>query len=157
LVKFLLISLVTVLLCRPSAAWAIQAHGGVEGLYAHQMAHFFFAFSMGLLIYWLRKRRLVSIRGWRYIQYAAIWFIVWNADAVVGHWLEEQSGLVDSQRIGLMRISLSMVAGFEWLGPVYYLVKLDHLLCVPAMLCLFLGLRWLLQSPASSDHRGGAS
>ncbi|MBI5064344.1 MAG: hypothetical protein HZB87_12980 [Desulfatitalea sp.] len=155
--RFLLISLVSVLLCRPSAAWAIQAHGGVEGLYAHQMAHLFFAFSMGLLIYWLRKRRLISIRGWRYIQYAAIWFIVWNADAFLGHWLEEQSGLVETQRIGMMRISLNMTPGFEWLGLVYYLVKLDHLLCVPAMLCLFLGLRWLLQAPAASDTRRGAS
>ena len=157
MVKFLLISLWAVLLCRPSAAWAIQAHGGAEGVYAHQMAHLFFAFSMGLLIYWLRKRRLISIRGWRYIQYAAIWFIIWNADAFAGHWLEEQSELIETQRIGLMRISLSMAPGFEWLGPVYYLVKLDHLLCVPAMLCLFLGLRWLLQSPAASGNRRGAS
>lgn len=146
--KFLLISLLSALLIRPSTAWALQAHGGVEGVYAHQMAHLFFAFSMGLLIYWLRKRRLISIKGWRYIQYAALWFIAWNTDAIIGHWLEEQSGLVATQRIGVMRISLNMTPGFEWLGPVFYLVKLDHLLCVPAMLCLFLGLRRLLQEPS---------
>ncbi|MBI5551225.1 MAG: hypothetical protein HY911_06920 [Desulfobacterales bacterium] len=146
--KLLLISLMMALLCRPSAAWAIQAHGGVEGVYVHQMAHLFFAFSMGLLIYWLRRRRLVSLKGWRYIQYAALWFIAWNGDAFLGHWLEEQSGLMDSQRIGLMHISLNMAQGFEWLAPVYYLVKLDHLLCVPAMLCLFLGLRRLLREPS---------
>jgi hypothetical protein len=139
---------VAALAARPSAALAIQAHGGVEGVYAHQMAHLFFAFSMGLLIYWLRKRRLISIRGWRSIQYAALWFIAWNADAFVGHWLEEQSGLVESQRIGLMQISLSMAPGFEWLAPVYYLVKLDHLLCVPAMFCLLVGLRRLLREPS---------
>ena len=147
--KLLLICLVTVLLCRPSEAWALQAHGGVEGVYVHQMAHLFFAFSMGLLIYWLRRRRLVSLKGWRYIQYAALWFIAWNGDAFVGHWLEEQSGLVESQRIGVMRISLNMASGFEWLGPLYYLVKLDHLLCVPAMVFLFLGLRWLLRAEAA--------
>jgi hypothetical protein len=155
-VKLLLISLVTVWLCQPSAAWAIQAHGGVEGVYAHQMAHLFFAFSMGLLIYWLRKRRLVSLRGWRYIQYAALCFIFWNGDAFLGHWLEEQSGLVAYQRIGLMHISLSMAQGYEWVGPLYYLVKLDHLLCVPALMFLFLGLRWLLRAsaPPGDDGQG---
>ncbi len=146
--QFLALIPVIMLVWCPSSAWAIQAHSGVEGLYAHQMAHIFFACSMGLLIYWLRRRQLVSIRGWRYIQYAAVWFIAWNADAFLGHWLEEQSALVDSQRIGLMHISLNMTPGYEWLAPVYYLVKLDHLLCVPAMLCLFLGLRRLLREPS---------
>lgn len=136
------------LVCQPSAAWALQAHGGVEGVYAHQMAHLFFAISMVLLIYWLRKRRLVSIPGWRYIQYAAFFFIFWNGDAFVGHWIEELSGLIEYQRIGLMRISLSTAPGYEWLGSLYYAVKLDHLLCVPAMAFLFLGLRWLLREPS---------
>lgn len=148
MVKFLRIGLVTALLCRPAAAWALQAHGGVEGVYVHQMAHLFFVISMVLLIYWLRKRRLVSIRGWRYIQYAAFFFIFWNGDAFVGHWLEELSGLIEYQRIGLMRISLNTAPGYEWLGRLYYLVKLDHLLCVPAMAFLFLGLRWLLREPS---------
>jgi len=155
--QFLPLILAFLLVGRPSSAWAIQAHSGIEGLYAHQMAHLFFAISMGLLIYWLRKRRLISIRGWRYIQYAAIGFIIWNADAFAGHWLEEQSELIETQRIGLMQISFKMAEGFEWLGLVFYLVKLDHLLCVPAMIFLFLGLRWLLHAPSSPDESGGTS
>jgi hypothetical protein len=32
-----------------------------------------------------------------------------------------------------------------WLSTVYYLAKLDHLLCVPAMIFLMLGLRHMLK------------
>jgi len=52
-------------------ALATQAHNAPEGLYAHQLAHVFFIISMGVLIYWLRERKLVQAVGWRYIQYAA--------------------------------------------------------------------------------------
>jgi hypothetical protein len=78
----------------PTTAWATQTHGGLEGLYVHQFAHLFFAFSMGLLIYWLRIRQLVASAAWRSIQYAALFFIAWNCDAMVSHWLVEQSGLI---------------------------------------------------------------
>ena len=72
---------------QPSAVYATQTHGEPEGLFVHQSAHMFFTFTMGLLIYWLRKRGLVSRQGWRHIQYAAIFFIAWNLDAFVSHWL----------------------------------------------------------------------
>lgn len=55
-------------------AGATQVHGGPEGLYVHQIAHFFFMFSMAILIYWLRERRLVQEKGWRFVQYAAFFF-----------------------------------------------------------------------------------
>jgi len=152
-----LLSILLVVLFFPGSAAALQAHGGPEGLYAHQMAHLFFAFSMGLLIYWLRKRRLVELRGWRFIQYAAFFFILWNADAFVGHWLEEQSGLIEIHRIGTMHLRIDAMQGHEWVARLYYLVKLDHLLCVPAMVFLFMGLRRLLRMPVDRDRaKGGA-
>ncbi|MCJ8502254.1 hypothetical protein [Desulfatitalea alkaliphila] len=129
----------------PAPAWAIQSHGGPEGLHAHQMAHLFFGFSMGLLIYWLRKRRLVTEQGWRFIQYGALFFIAWNLNAFFGHWLEEASGLLVTERVGPMHIRITTSEGYGWLGVVFYLVKLDHLLCVPALVCLYLGLRRLLR------------
>ncbi len=135
----------------PGAAWAIQSHSSPEGLYSHQMAHIFFAFSMGLLIYWLRKRDLTASRAWRMIQYAALFFIIWNGVAFAGHWLEEQSGWIEVQRTGLMHIAVFVRRGPESLRWLYYLLKLDHLFSVPAMVFLFLGLRRLLQEPAQEE------
>lgn len=135
-----------VLFCLPAPALAIQSHGGPEGLHAHQMAHLFFAFSMGLLIFWLRRRGLVTEQGWRFIQYGALFFIAWNLNAFFGHWLEELSGLLITERIGPMQIRITTVEGHGWAGVAFYLAKLDHLLCVPALIFLFLGLRRLLRA-----------
>lgn len=129
------------------AAWATQGHGGPEGLYVHQMAHLFFLAGMGLLIFWLRRRRLVASPGWRFIQYACLLFMLWNADAFAVHWLEEQTQLISISRISEWRLLIQTRPGFEWLGAVYYIVKLDHLLCVPALFFLYRGLKRL---PAES-------
>jgi hypothetical protein len=141
----------------PTSAYATQTHGGPEGLVVHQFAHWFFIFSMGLLIYWLRKRRLVSDRGWRYIQYAALFFIFWNLDAFLSHWLLEQSDILMVETIQDRHFRISTSPGLQWLGSIYYLTKLDHLLCVPAMLFLLFGLRRLYHaSSAISDDRESA-
>lgn len=147
-----LFGILIVLFCFPLPAWSFQEHGGPEGLHAHQMAHTFFAFSMGLLIYWLRKRRLVAVQGWRFIQYAAILFVLWNINAFAGHWLEELSGLIDTRRVGLMNLRMVAADGYEWLIPVFYVLKLDHLLCVPALFFLYIGLRRLLHAPAQAEE-----
>ena len=146
-----LLILLFLALCRPAMVFATQAHGGPEGLYVHQIAHLFFAFSMGLLIYWLRKRRLTVVAGWRLIQFSALLFIFWNLDAMVTHWLEEQSALLQIQRSAAMQIRLITESGLNWVAGVYYLTKLDHLLCVPALLLLMLGLRRLLNTPSSPN------
>ena len=138
---------ILLLLGWPACAWATQAHGGPEGLQVHQFAHLFFIFSMGLLIYWLRKRHLVASQGWRFIQYAALFFIIWNLDAFISHWLEEQSALIQIQRIGVLQARITVARGMDWLVAVYYITKLDHLFCVPAMACLYWGLRLLKNAP----------
>ena len=76
------------LLCSAQAAMATQAHGGPEGLYVHQMAHILFIFSLAVLIYWLREHSLIKEPGWRYVQYAAFFLILWNIDAVLAHYLD---------------------------------------------------------------------
>jgi hypothetical protein len=140
----------------PSLARATQGHGGVEGVHVHQFAHLFFIFSMGIFIYWLRKRALVKETGWRYLQYSALFFILWNMDAFTVHLLEEQLVAVKVTAIDALRISVSPPEGFPWLGYIYYLAKLDHLLCVPAMFCLYQALRRLLgASPANGFRSGG--
>jgi hypothetical protein len=137
---------------QPARVYATQTHGGLEGLFVHQIAHLFFIFSMGLLIYWLRKRSLVFRKGWRYIQYAAIFFIAWNLDAFFSHWILEQSGYITVDNIHGLQMRVTTTTGLGWLANVYYLTKLDHLLCVPAMLFLLLGLRRLYRSSLPEKH-----
>jgi hypothetical protein len=126
-------------------ALATQGHGGAEGVWAHQFAHLFFLFSMVLLIYWLRQAGLVKAPGWRYIQYAALFFILWNLDTLLIHFLDEQIHAVSVHNIGGWQIRIDAAGGRTWLAVVYYLGKMDHLLCVPAMICLLVGLRHMLK------------
>jgi hypothetical protein len=127
----------------PPAAVATQGHGGIEGVYAHQMAHLFFIVSMGVLIYWLRDRRLVAAPGWRFIQYSALFFILWNIDAYTVHYIEEQLNVLQIVRRGPWLLEIRAPEGFQWLGLLYYAAKLDHLLCVPALVLLYVGLKRL--------------
>lgn len=139
-----------------SPALATQTHAGPEGLVVHQMAHLFFVLSMGTLAYWLQARGLTARSGWRLIRYAALMLILWNLDAFVAHLLDEQTALVAVERIGNLRLKLTPRPGWEPLAAVYYLVKLDHLLCVPALVFLYFGLRRLLltyEAPAAGRLR----
>jgi hypothetical protein len=141
----------------PVSAGATQMHGGVEGLYIHQLAHLFFAFSMGMFIFWLRKLRLKDAAGWRCIQFAALFFIAWNLDAMASHWLLEQSGLVTIEYTAPLEVHFSVAGGRSWLIPLAYMTKLDHLLCVPAMVLLLKGLRSLLGDETSGGGSGDSA
>ncbi len=126
----------------PDIVLATQTHGGPEGIYAHQIAHLFYILSMGFFIHWLRERRLVEESGWRFIQYAAFFLILWNLDAFLVHFLEQ---------IGLRSVQINAQNGNNGLEELYYFAKLDHLLCVPALLFLYLGLRRLLKASRSGS------
>ena len=137
------IGLTAVLAC-PAVAMATQGHGGLEGLYVHQLSHIFFCISMGILIYWLYARNLTREPGWRCVGISALLFILWSADAFVVHLLDEQLALIQTRNLGGWRLHIDTADGWEWLRPVYYLAKLDHLLCAPAMIFLYLGLHRLM-------------
>jgi len=139
------IGLIGAILLSAEPALATQAHSAPEGLYAHQLAHIFFTVSMGVLIYWLRERQLVQSVGWRYIQYAALFFILWNLDAFSVHLLDEQLAIIDVRRIDPWKISLIAANDSKTLIWLYYAAKLDHLLCVPALLFLYFGLKRLVR------------
>ncbi|MGD9007497.1 MAG: hypothetical protein PVG41_06230 [Desulfobacteraceae bacterium] len=131
------------LLVGATPVWSTQTHGEPEGLVVHQLTHLFFIFSMGLLIYWLRRRNLVKLKAWRYIQYSAMLFILWNIDTFGVHLLDEQVDLIRIQRLDDWYLQIDTAANYRHLGFIYYIAKLDHLLCVPALLCLYLGLKRL--------------
>jgi hypothetical protein len=129
---------------------ATQTHGAPEGLYVHQLAHLFFIVSMGSLEFWLRQRNLVREPGWKYIQLAAILFILWNIDAMVVHFMDEHLDILGITKVDFWHIRIESFQGQYSLAFLYYLLKLDHLLCVPAMFFLYKGLRRLV-----ADGDGG--
>jgi hypothetical protein len=137
----------------PNPVLATQGHGGIEGVYAHQFAHLFFIISMGGLIYWLRQRGLVRERGWQLIQLSAFFFILWNLDAFLVHLLDDQMKIVQMKRIGPWEIQLTDLYNSNVLKKLYYFAKLDHLLCVPAIIFLYLGLRRLLKDQKPDPAR----
>lgn len=128
----------------PVTAAATQVHVPSEGLYVHQIAHLFFALSMAILLYWLRQRQLVRERGWRLIQLAALFFIIWNVDAFLVHILDDRSDLFRTIDAGTWHASIEFERKVELLALFYYLGKMDHLLCAPGMILLYFGLRNLL-------------
>lgn len=139
------------LLCIAAPAMATQTHGQPEGLYVHQMAHFFFIVSMGILEFWLRQRNLVKEPGWRYIQMAALLFIFWNINAMFVHFLAEQADFLKVSSIDFWHIRISVPENQKVIAVLYYVAKLDHLLCVPAMGCMYYGLRTLLKDSALAE------
>ena len=140
---FFLLSALIVLL--PVPALATQAHSDPEGLYVHQFAHAFFIISLGIFIYWIRFRDLVKETGWRYIQYAALFLILWNTDAAIAHLLDEQLKIIEVERVGTWHIKITSTDNTIFTIIFYYIVKLDHLLCVPALFFFSAGIRKLLK------------
>ena len=130
------------LLLNPGIILATQAHGQPEGIYAHQFAHLFFMISMLIFIYWLRQKKLTRLTGWRFIQYASMFFIVWNFAVIWVHFLDEQAMLVTVQKVSAWRIRIDSPFG-NVASVSYYICKMDHLFCVPALLFLYAGLKRL--------------
>jgi hypothetical protein len=129
-----------------SNLWATQAHGGAEGIVVHQLGHLFFVVSMGMFVYWLGKGRILSYPGWRYIMLFAVLLVVWNLDVVIMHFLDEQMGMLRMVKTGPWTVRIDAENGSRGLALFYYLGKMDHLLCVPALFFLYLGLKNLLSS-----------
>ncbi len=120
-----------------SPAWAVQAHGGAEGLLSHQIGHLLFAAGMGYLLYRLRTMRQ-SGRGWPEFK-TSIWLLIaWNVVTFTGHWMNEF--ITKEQFIKDQTTILSFsIANLP--DAIYYLTRLDHLILVPSFAFLLLALR----------------
>ena len=113
-------TLAGVLLLFADSALATQTHGQPEGLYVHQIAHIFFIISMGILEFWLRQRNLTNERGWKYIQVAAVLFILWNIDAVLVHLMEEHLDILGISRIDFWHLKIDNTQGQDSISLIYY-------------------------------------
>ncbi len=132
-------------LLSPDQALATCDYGRPEGVHTHQLAHLFFIISMGILIYRLREKKPPLPPGWKFIQYSAIFFILWSLDAFAVHFMDEQFNIIQIKIIGLWQIKINDCFNNNLLKFFYYLARMDYLLCMPAFIFLYYGLRSLLK------------
>jgi hypothetical protein len=129
----------------PDTAFAIQIHQGKEGILVHQLGHLLFLLSMVGVIFTINTRELSLQKGWRLIRYAALFFVLWNINTLTAHFLDNQINVVRMEIFSLSEMAIITQSDSQLLSLIYYLLKLDHIWCVPAMVLLLLGLNRLLQ------------
>ena len=136
----------------PDNAWALQSHGPPEGLYVHQMAHIHFILALGYL-YWDIRRSSFAGKGWRYLLTFCVLMLCWNIVAFVGH---AMAGQVDANAIRAAGGYLSgrIHGPYNLQTVIFYIAKFDHILAVPALFFLYLGMRTLYHSV--EKHAGEA-
>ncbi|WP_457573932.1 hypothetical protein [Desulfolithobacter sp.] len=120
-------------------ALALQPHAEPEGLYAHQIGHVLYFLAMAGLVYKIRISQLWASSAWRWIAGGGFLLALWNIWAFAGHIVEillPQDHFIGSVETG--HTALIMVSVLDYL---YWFLRMDHLLCVPALLCIYIGLR----------------
>jgi hypothetical protein len=129
------------LLCDVRPALAIQTHGAPEGLYAHQIAHL--GFLVAMVYIWLRTRHRTG-EGWRLIRLSFVFFAVWNMTTFINHGI---SATLDPAKFqGHMGPLPEYLVARSTLDVYFFFGQMDHFLCIPAALCLGLGLRKMHRS-----------
>jgi hypothetical protein len=136
----------------PVEVQALQVHGAPEGLYVHQMAHVHYIFALGYF-FWDIRRSSFTGRGWRYLQMFCILTACWNLLAFIGHAAGarlDPAALVQVDNY----LDTRLVAPLTLNKSLYFITKLDHLIYVPALFFLYLGLRSFYRSVAGSSAGG---
>ena len=129
--------LIVLLSCRE--AWALQTHGGNEGVVVHQLAHIQYLGALGYLLWDIRRSAFAGI-GWLYLQRFCLLMMLWNGIAFIGHFAQMAlpNGAISTEDGYLSALLLLPVSFGKW---IYYITALDHLVCTPALLFLFLAMR----------------
>lgn len=130
------IGILCCVLGRTAPALAIQTHGPPEGLYAHQIAHLGFLVAM---VYIYLRTRDRDGDGWRLIRLSFVFFAVWNLNAFITHGIS--AALDPAQFQGRIGGLPRYFVAHSSMDLYFFFGKMDHLLCIPAGLCLGLGLR----------------
>jgi hypothetical protein len=138
-VRAVLHAVVILVLLSVQDAHAVQVHGPPEGLYVHQMAHIAFALSMIFLLYMLNRRPLGDCAGWKYLKFSIFLFLLWNIDTLVVHYLGIR--LPGNAIQGGSLFSHTLTGPDAWQLILFYILRNDHFLCVPAMAFMLMFLR----------------
>jgi len=91
------------------------------------------------------------------IQYGAFFFILWNLDALAVHFLDNQVHAVIVKNLSLLKVKITAESGSSLLTHAFFIMKLDHLLCVPAMFFLYKGLSLLVIDEKNRQEKAGPS
>ena len=144
--------LVPLCLAVPTPAFALQAHA-YEGIYVHQVAHLFFLLAMVFFALHIQQSWLSVRRAWQLMAAGAWLLALWNLWAFCGHIIE---GLVpESSIVSASEAMVPDLALVSWWEVAYFIVKMDHLLAVPAIFCFYFGLRGILQGDGRDMHLAG--
>lgn len=130
------------LLMLTNQAWAVQVHGGTEGLVAHLIGHLLFILGM---VYLLLRVKSLQLNGPGWLEFNAfLWLVIaWNILTFLGHCLHESMAKEKFIQADGRIVSFSITSFTDaW----YYFFRLDHILLVPSFVFLLLALRkWRLQ------------
>ncbi len=139
--KFQLILIFCLLFLASEKAFALQVHPHPEGLIAHQVAHLFFAFAMGLFAYRIKKMGLLARPHWNHLFLAAILLIFWNLWAFCGHLvaLKISAEVILPQEGHYHFCQKSLLVKGPW-ELLFYLFKYDNLFTLPAFYLIYRGL-----------------
>ncbi|MFH1155123.1 MAG: hypothetical protein V1793_15025 [Pseudomonadota bacterium] len=136
------------------AAYATQMHSNSEGIIVHQLGHMFFLVSMAILIFTINGKELNREKGWKLLQYSAFLFILWNLDAALAHFLDNQINAVTVTMTDNWQTTITARNSSRFLAVAYYILKLDHLLCVPAIVLFYKGLCQILETQTMTGNFG---
>lgn len=123
----------------PLPAFALQTHAAPEGLYVHQIGHILFAVAMFGFALRIRRSRLSTEKSWRLMSRGAILFGLWNGWAFLGHILAVLIPKTDFNRDSHGLKSILVI--HSPMDVLYYIFKMDHLLCFPALLLIYCALK----------------
>ena len=119
--------------------YAAQAHNIAAGLPVHQMARALFAIAMLSLVVRLQLAGAVKDRGWKYIQIAAFFFLLWNLNNIRVHWMARR--IPDSLFHGSPHNWNQRLELTNWAARLFYWGRLDWFLSVPALFYFLRGLK----------------
>jgi hypothetical protein len=138
-------------LLAPDPALAIQSHRAPEGIYVHQIGHVLFGMAMLGFALRIRISRLMVRKSWQLMALGALLLFFWNGWAFVAHILAAKVPASDfvtnEEGIRLWMIIHNPVDFF------YYIFKMDHILCVPAIFCIYRSLKRMNESTPLSLKR----
>jgi hypothetical protein len=141
----------TLVLLGVQDAWAIQSHSGVEGMVVHQFAHLHYILALCFLLWDVsRPRSNFAVQPWLLLRSFCLLMILWNCLAVLGHFaqIDLPEGDIVTEDGYLSAFLLLPLSFNRW---IYYVAALDHLLCVPALFCLFLAMRRFYRDSLNSQ------